>query len=185
MIQPYWLALFYGLSEVAISMFLRSKTQSSGTDRGSLRLIWIVINISVIAAIYSWLHLRSASFGGGEVLYWTGFVCFGAGIALRWYSIYRLGRFFTVDVTVRPDQTVIDSGPYKLIRHPSYAGSVLAFFGLGLCFANYVTLLLLVVPPTAVFFHRIRIEEAALLAGLGEPYRRYMQRTRRLIPFLY
>jgi protein-S-isoprenylcysteine O-methyltransferase Ste14 len=51
--------------------------------------------------------------------------------------------------------------------------------------ANYVTVFFLVVPVAAVFMNRIRVEEAALLAGLGEPYRVYMQRTKRLIPHLF
>jgi protein-S-isoprenylcysteine O-methyltransferase len=90
-----------------------------------------------------------------------------------------------VDVAVAADHKVIDSGPYRFVRHPSYTGVLLAFFGVGLSLANYVSLFLLTVPITAVFLYRIRVEEAALTSGLGEPYRRYMDKTRRLIPFLY
>jgi protein-S-isoprenylcysteine O-methyltransferase len=104
---------------------------------------------------------------------------------LRWYSIFFLGRFFTVDVAVAADQHVIDTGPYRFIRHPSYTGVLLAFLGLALCFGNAATLFMLVVPTTAVFLYRIRIEEAALQSGLGEPYKQYMQRTKRLLPFVY
>lgn len=107
------------------------------------------------------------------------------GLALRWLSIAYLGRFFTVNVIVTTDQKVIDTGPYRWIRHPSYAGALLAFLGLGFCFANAATLFLLFVPAAAAFLYRIGIEEAALQAGLGAAYRRYMQRTKRLVPFIY
>jgi len=185
MIHPGWLALFYGASEVLISTMRRSGNPSSGTDKGSLRTIWAVINVSMVCGIVAGIYLPSARLDADVPFYWIGFAVYVAGLALRWYSIAYLGRFFTVDVTVQSDQTVIDTGPYRLIRHPSYTGSLLAFYGLALCFANYITLFFLTVPITAVFFYRMRIEEAALQAGLGESYRQYMRRTRRLIPFVY
>jgi len=154
-------------------------------NRGSLRVIWRVIGVSMASATLAAIYLRWAYFGGAAALYWIGFLFFVSGIALRWYSIAYLGRFFTVDVAVAADQHVIDSGPYRYIRHPSYAGALLAFVGFGLCIANYLTLLLLVIPIGAVFLYRIRLEEATLLAGLGEPYKQYMHRTKRLIPFVY
>jgi protein-S-isoprenylcysteine O-methyltransferase len=185
MVHPLWLALLYGGSEILISKLLRSKNETSATDRGSLRVIWIVINLSMASAILAAFYLRWAEFDAGLALQWVGLVTFASGLALRWYSIFYLGRFFTVDVAIHADHQVIDTGPYRLIRHPSYAGALLAFFGLGLYLHNIATLLLMILPIGAVFLYRIRIEEAALLTGLGEPYRQYMQRTRRLIPFLY
>ena len=183
MIDPLWLGLFFGLSEVGITTFLRSKGGAKGADKGSLSLIWTIINISVVCAILAYLYLPAAQFGAA--LYWPGFVLFALGLALRWYSIAYLGRFFTVDVAVSHDHRVIDTGPYRFVRHPSYSGVLLAFLGLALCFGNLVSMVLLVIPPTAAFLHRIRIEEEALHSGLGEPYTRYMARTKRLIPFVY
>jgi protein-S-isoprenylcysteine O-methyltransferase len=185
MIHPMWLALFYGASEIAITMGMRSKQPSVATDRGSLRLIWRVTGVSMIAAFLSAAYLRGAYFGGSAVLYWIGFATFVFGLGLRWYAIRYLGKSFTVDVAVVNNQSVIDTGPYRFIRHPSYTGSILGFLGLGLCFANAVTLLVIVVPTTAVFLYRISIEEAALQAGLGEAYRQYMGRTKRLVPLIY
>jgi protein-S-isoprenylcysteine O-methyltransferase len=185
MIEPMWLALFYGVSEVFISVRLQSKTQSSATDRGSLRLIWSVITVSMIGASVAAANFPSAYFGGSSVLYWVGVSVFAFGLALRWYSIRYLGKFFTVDVTVVSGQRVIDTGPYRYVRHPAYTGNLLAFFGLGLCFANAVALLLLAVPIAAVFLYRIHIEERALQHGLGAAYRQYMQRTKRLVPFVF
>ncbi|HTE42357.1 MAG TPA: isoprenylcysteine carboxylmethyltransferase family protein [Steroidobacteraceae bacterium] len=185
-ISPIWLGLFYVCSEIFISTKLRSKSSSGNeADRGSLRLIWIVVNISVTCGVLAYIFLPAAAIGAAVSLYWVGFALFVTGLLFRWYSIYYLGRFFTVNVTVHADHKIIDSGPYRHIRHPSYSGNLLAFLGLALTMANYVTVFFLVVPIAAVFMNRIRIEEAALLAGLGEPYKQYMQRTKRLIPFVY
>jgi protein-S-isoprenylcysteine O-methyltransferase len=90
-----------------------------------------------------------------------------------------------VDVVVAQDQTVIDTGPYRFIRHPSYTGSLTAFLGFALCLANFISVALIMIPITAVFLYRMRVEEGALQAGLGDPYKNYMRRTKRLVPFIY
>ena len=183
MINPLWLALFYGLSEVGITTFLRSRSDSRDADKGSLRLIWLVISFSMVCAMLAYQFLPGARLS--DMLYWPGIAFFVLGLALRWYSIAYLGRYFTVNVAVAADHRVMDSGPYRYIRHPSYTGSLTAFFGLALCFGNIVSIALLVVPITGVFLHRMRIEEAALQSGLGQAYTQYMRRTKRLIPFVY
>ena len=106
-----------------------------------------------------------------------------AGIAFRWYSILVLGKSFTVDVATRPEQRVVESGPYRLIRHPSYTGSLLTLLGVLLCCVNWLSLLAMAI-GIAGYAYRIRVEEAALAEGLGDEYRDYMRRTRRLIPFI-
>jgi protein-S-isoprenylcysteine O-methyltransferase len=80
---------------------------------------------------------------------------------------------------------VVDSGPYRLVRHPSYSGSLIAFLGLGICSENYLSLLVLLLPVTLAFLRRISIEEAALNEALGSDYKAYTARTRRLIPWIY
>jgi protein-S-isoprenylcysteine O-methyltransferase len=104
---------------------------------------------------------------------------------LRWYSIFYLGRFFTVDVQVSADHQLIDSGPYRFIRHPSYTGILFEFLGFGLCLGNWLSVLIIIVPVGAAFLYRIRVEESALARGLGERYVTYCSRTKRLIPFVY
>ena len=106
-----------------------------------------------------------------------------AGLALRWYSIWLLGSSFTCEVTTRPDQEVVQSGPYRWIRHPSYTGGLLTILGVLVCCANFASLAALVF-AAAGYAYRIKIEERALAMNLGSPYRDYMRRTKRLIPFL-
>lgn len=106
-----------------------------------------------------------------------------AGIAFRQYAVASLGRFFTTRVMTQPGQTVVQSGPYRYLRHPSYSGMLLTVFGVLCCSTNWLTLVcfVLALPGT---LYRIEVEESALLRALGDPYRRYMERTKRLVPFL-
>lgn len=118
-------------------------------------------------------------------LFVCGVVFIVLGVTLRWYAIRTLGRFFTRDVAVSPDQPVVQNGPYRLIRHPAYSGTFLTMLGVGLAMANWASLVALLVCVFAGHFYRVRIEEKALIRSIGQPYVDYMRRTRRFIPLLF
>jgi protein-S-isoprenylcysteine O-methyltransferase Ste14 len=100
-------------------------------------------------------------------------------------GVLTLGGFFTVDVQVHPGQAVIDRGPYRWLRHPSYTGMVLFFAGVGLALTNWASLIVLIVAPVAGLVVRIRSEERTLLAALGNDYRRFAATRRRLFPGIW
>ena len=110
----------------------------------------------------------------GLILMWGGFV-------LRFWSVRTLGRYFRVEVTVDSGQTLVDSGPYARLRHPSYTGLLLAYLGLAVCLDSYLSVAAILLPLAAVV-NRIDHEERMLRRKFGEPYRAYSSRTARLIP---
>jgi protein-S-isoprenylcysteine O-methyltransferase Ste14 len=118
-------------------------------------------------------------------LFASGVVIIILGVALRWYAIRTLGRFFTRDVAVSEGQQVVQSGPYRLIRHPAYSGTFLTMLGVGLAMTNWASLVALLVCVFAGHFYRVRIEEKALIRTIGQPYVEYMRRTWRFIPLLF
>jgi protein-S-isoprenylcysteine O-methyltransferase len=107
------------------------------------------------------------------------------GIALRVWAVRTLGRFFQVVLVVQPDHHVVAKGPYRVIRHPSYAGPLLAFVGIGLALNHWVSLALCFSLPAAAHVHRIVVEEKMLVAGLGAEYEEYRRKTKRLMPFVW
>jgi protein-S-isoprenylcysteine O-methyltransferase len=180
------LGLIYLLSELGLAFKKRSRHSSArAADQGSLSLLWIIITISVVLAFNVMYQVPGAAMAGAPVWRMLGAAVFGAGLALRWYSIIHLGRFFTVNVAIATDHRLIDTGPYRFIRHPSYTGALMAFLGLGLCMANWASLAVLIVPVSLVFLRRMRLEEAALLRAFADSYKVYMQHTKRLIPLVY
>jgi len=180
------LGVTYVASELGLALKKRAKAgEASGRDRGSLRLLWIVISASSFVAFNVAHALPAARIGAGVFVPYAGVALFAAGLAIRWYSIIHLGRFFTVNVAIAANHRLIDTGPYRYVRHPSYTGALMAFLGLGLCLDNWLSLAVIMVPVLLVFLWRMRVEEAALLQGLGDPYRDYMRRTKRLIPAVY
>jgi protein-S-isoprenylcysteine O-methyltransferase len=179
------LGAFYALSEFVLAIARRSRSPDRSRDRNSLAILWIVICVAIICAIFAASLYPTATFPHRHRLYFVGVCLFVAGLLLRWYSIAHLGRFFTVDVAIARQHTVVDSGPYRLIRHPSYSGALLAFVGIGLCLGNWLSLLIIILPVLGAFLWRIHVEEAALCDALGEKYLAYTRRTKRLIPLVY
>ena len=107
-----------------------------------------------------------------------------SGVMVRQYAIAILGRFFSLSVQISEDHKVVDKGPYRLVRHPSYTGILITFAGLGLAVQSLGALLVLLLFFSISFGYRMYVEERTLLSGLGQDYASYMTRTKRLIPFL-
>jgi len=96
-----------------------------------------------------------------------------------------LGQYFTYAVKVSSDQAVVEAGPYRLLRHPSYTEGLLTVIGIGLSMGYALAPVILGGVTLAAYLVRIAVEERALAEGIGEPYRAYMTRTKRLIPFVW
>jgi protein-S-isoprenylcysteine O-methyltransferase len=175
----------FGLSEFGLLLAKRSGSGARSADRGSLGLIWVVVMGCIALAILVEIFVPQARSAALTELRPAGAGLFLLGLLLRWYAIFYLGRYFTVNVAIAADHRVVDTGPYRFVRHPSYSGSMLEFLGLGITFGNWLSLVVLVLPALAIFTWRMQIEERALSQALGDGYRHYMARTKRLIPGIY
>jgi protein-S-isoprenylcysteine O-methyltransferase len=155
-------------------------------DRGSLRLISALLYAGIFVAV--WFASRPPwpfAPAWRAPLFWTGLALMAAGIAFRWWAIRVLAKFFTVDVAVHADHQLVQDGPYRWLRHPSYTGSLATFVGFGLALGNWVSLLAAVLPVVASFAYRIHVEEQALTSAFPDAYPAYAARTRRLLPFVW
>ena len=79
----------------------------------------------------------------------------------------------------------LSEGPFRIVRHPSYTGVLLAFVGFALSLRNWAALLVILLPIGAAFIRRMNVEEDALSRALDPHYADYMKRTKRLVPFVY
>jgi len=120
----------------------------------------------------------------GDAMRWLGVVLFATGGTLRIWPVFVLGRRFSGLVAIQPGHTLVTSGVYRVIRHPSYLGLLVNSVGWALAFRAGVGLLLtaLMIPPLLA---RIRAEETLLRTHFGREYADYCTRTSRLIPGLY
>jgi protein-S-isoprenylcysteine O-methyltransferase Ste14 len=169
-----------------VGLRVREAVQGRGgrrRDRGTRVLIAISLGATIGAAslapsVAPSLRTPAAVRGLGVIVMWLG-------LATRVWAVAALGRAFRTTVEVDPDQAVVTTGPYRWIRHPSYAGLLLIVAGLGLALGNWLSVVIcLVLPPPALVW-RIHVEEAELSRVLGDAYVAYRAMTARLIPGLW
>jgi protein-S-isoprenylcysteine O-methyltransferase Ste14 len=105
--------------------------------------------IGLAGAIIVTLNVRSAAIGSGDLPQLIGIFLLWCGMGLRFWSFDTLGRYFTFTVQTSEDQPVVSSGPYRVIRHPGYAGALLSIIGVGFVLNIWASVGLLTVAFTA------------------------------------
>ncbi|HEX7814780.1 isoprenylcysteine carboxylmethyltransferase family protein [Dyella sp.] len=184
-ISPTTLGIVFGVSEALLSLSRRARGGATSKDGGSLAWFWIVIPVAMFIAYAAAVTLQAWQLPWTHPLMLLGDILVITGLMLRWYAIFYLGRWFTVNVAIAADQPLVDGGPYRFLRHPSYTGALMALLGIGLAIGNTVSLAAIVVLTVPVFLHRIRIEERVLAEAFGERWTAYRARTWRLLPGMY
>jgi protein-S-isoprenylcysteine O-methyltransferase Ste14 len=173
------------LSELVIGGII-PRSRRHGTpiryeDRSSRLLISLSMFLSLmIAFLFAASGIASLPSGA----FYLGIGLMIAGILLRQWSIAVLGRYFSRTVGVQEGQAVVDRGPYRLVRHPAYTGSLLTMVGLGFVLQSWGAVLVLIAFFGAAFGYRIHVEEAVLTSKLGDEYVAYAKKTKRLIPYV-
>jgi protein-S-isoprenylcysteine O-methyltransferase Ste14 len=151
-------------------------------DRGTRLIVALAVYLGVTAALgIAWVPGLRAYAND----WWTlglGIAVVLAGGALRSWAILSLGRYFRREVTIEPGQRIVRRGPYRSLRHPSYAGLFLIFAGFGLAFGSWVGAAVVLAIVFAGLLPRIRVEERALAKAFGTDYTDYANSTARVIP---
>ena len=170
---------------VELWLFLRDRRiKPSGGNKGGRVLYSLPAVAVIICVLLRYVNLPFGRISMTEGLL-TGTVVIWAGLFLRWWSIRTLGRYFHTVVTIQDKQRVIEKGPYKYIRHPSYLGSLVICTGVGLGFGNWIGFVVVLILPFIAFNLRIYVEEEIMTSTFGYEYLHYISRTNKLIPFLY
>ena len=154
--------------------------------RGGGRIAGLTFLIASIAVANLTPHvIPAAAIRPSAVAFAAGMVVLLAGLVLRGWSFKALGQYFTHKVMVSSDQPVISAGPYRVLRHPSYAAIILGGIGVGLASANWADLAGLFLLTLTPLLWRIHVEEAALAATVGDRYRAYAAQHKRLVPLVW
>jgi protein-S-isoprenylcysteine O-methyltransferase Ste14 len=149
---------------------------------------WVLGAFALIGLLAGYLPAYTDRIGfwtlDGDTIRWLGVVLFAAGGALRMWPVFVLGHRFSGLVAIQPGHSLVTSGVYGVIRHPSYLGLLVNSLGWGLAFRSVIGVLLtaITIPPLLA---RVRAEETLLKSQFGEEYEIYRTRTSRLIPWLY
>jgi len=180
---PFWIVFFFAFVREGRVIQGSFATAPSEQDAGTFRALVIGSPLSLLAAVVAsflpWLTIPQP-----EIAVVLGMGMLVAGAVLRRRCFNALGTSFTGTVIVAKDQAIIQHGPYRFVRHPSYTAAFLMFIGIGLALGSWLSLAILFLAHCYLYGRRVAVEERALLDTLGTPYREYMSRTRRFIPFV-
>jgi protein-S-isoprenylcysteine O-methyltransferase Ste14 len=164
----------------------RSVAADAADRQSTYRLVQafgVSILLLLLAPLLNYWHFGRAA--GGWFPGWVGVGLMVAGIGLRAWSTRVLGRFYTRTLQIDAGHRIVQAGPYWLVRHPGYTGSLLVWIGAGLATSNWVVFALVTLICVIAYIYRMRSEEAMLVASFGQEYEEYIRRTKRLIPYVY
>lgn len=178
------------VAAIALLMFTQPPVATvRATSKDDRHTLWLILGLSIIsvaAPIVEWAWFRdnpeATDFPSIAVL---GMLLLVAGCAFRLWAIAKLGKWFTTEVKIQPEQPLITSGPYRVVRHPSYLGAYMAFLGLGLVFDAPIGMAFAALCMFWAYRNRIMAEEAVLSRHFGETWLDYAHSRKRLLPAIW
>ena len=186
-LEAFWISyIAWCLLEVWIFSRDRRAATGKGKDYGS-----VFVNIFLIAAGNTVAFMAPFAWPWARIalppipVFQTAIVMIWIGIALRLWAVLTLGKLFRVSVRILDDHKLVTSGPYRVLRHPSYTGDLLTVSGIGLAMGNWLSLAGAFGCIFLAYGLRILIEETALCARFGEEFKAYRKRTWAFIPPLW
>ena len=163
-----------------------STLEALPSDRGTTRVIGATygyaLSAGLLAPVLSNRGIGRLPTGSLQAF---GIGVMVAGLLLRIWAALTLGRFYTRTLRVSSDQTVVRTGPYRFLRHPGYAADLALWLGFGLASGNANVAFSVASAMALAYVRRIDAEEDMLARELGEPYRRYLRESWRVLPWVY
>jgi protein-S-isoprenylcysteine O-methyltransferase Ste14 len=175
------LAGFFAIERVARQSGAAASLSASGDDQGTTRrIVGAYVGAAALSPLLRGMHLLRLPEPAGRF----GLAVEGSGLALRTWSMHTLGDSYTRTLRTGKAQQLVESGPYRLVRHPGYAGSLLTWAGFALASRSLPVVVLVTGLLARAYRDRIRAEEE-LLGRVLPGYADYARRTWRLVPYLW
>ena len=182
----FWVAFIVGLTVPLIYFSRWTRKNAASTKAKPGKDVSTLTNFALLPAAVIAILLGYARIGPlPHWLFYPGLTIWLLGLAVTAWAYSTLGRLFSLDVQIQNEHMVIETGPYRLLRHPGYAGAIFGLVGLGLALQSWVSVIVLLLVSIAAFAYRVRVEEKFLVAQLGDEYLHYMARTKRFVPYVW
>ena len=163
---------------------VKETSDKKNSDRFSVILILCMSFISVVVPILDWAYFKSSQDGVSWITL-LGIFMIITGITFRALAVRYLGKYFTPTVQIKEDHQLITTGPYSIVRHPSYTGAFLAIVAGGVVLESLVGFIISCTAMIIAYYVRIGIEERELTANFGNAYEQYQKNTKMIIPYVW
>jgi protein-S-isoprenylcysteine O-methyltransferase Ste14 len=131
-----WLLVNIALWVSEGRVWLHSRTGATRAAKGNLWIPLACLAPGFAVFVLAPTIAPSADIRPAGVAFAAGISILVAGLLLRGWAMQTLGRYFTGVAVTRPDQPVVTSGPFRIVRHPGYTGGVLEGLGAGIAWGN-------------------------------------------------
>ena len=180
------IALVISLSGIIINLIKKGGNGKVKFIKDGSTLFWfrVLVPLALIVSLgFYFLKIGFVSLPSYSFYFGCFLVVFG--LLIRWVSVRSLGNAFTVKVSILENHQLKTDGIYTNIRHPSYTGLLVYYFGLGLVMQNWICTVILIIAPLFAVINRIKMEEKVLLQNFSNEYNNYQERSWRLFPYIY
>jgi protein-S-isoprenylcysteine O-methyltransferase Ste14 len=173
------LAMF--LTQPAFS--LEETRNNKHTDKYSIVFILIASAVSVGSSLIEWAYFSDQS--SNLFLTILGILMIIIGLIIRITAINTLGKFFTATARTTNEHLLVTSGPFSIMRHPSYAGAILVITGVPVLLNNLITFFSTILLLFFAYDFRIKSEEKVIISTFGEKYLQYSLKVKKIVPHLW
>ncbi len=177
----------YFAEQYAYSRFISNIEKPEATEPGTVaqgygwRLIWdasyFLLVISTGYRIILVMNLLSA-------FEWLGYFCFLLGVLLRILSLKEIGRFYDPGIVIKVDHQMVNTGPYRTLRHPLHLGTLMQIIGLA-GFSPIWLALPAVTASLVLCLYLNRTEDRAHSQQLGAIFNAYYSKTWDIIDLFF
>jgi protein-S-isoprenylcysteine O-methyltransferase len=195
----------YGLGGLAVILLyvLQSELRFGAKARShraesSDRMSSVVVSMAAAVSILGWAlaiksnspriaallpqGFREALLPGLPAMAWIGVAIGLCGLAMRLWAVLTLRERYTRTLLIQDGHTVEQHGPYRMVRHPGYLGSLLALNGVALASGNWIVLATSILSTSAAYAYRVKVEDEMLVARFGESYAEYRRKVPAFLP---
>jgi len=181
LVAGWLLSVEVGTSRTASRAAQRDEADDLIVDKTTGQLCDLAFATAIVGGIYASRRAKQATIRSRRLSFVVGLAMQGVGGVLSTIARQHLGRFHRAALTVHADHELVETGPYRLIRHPLYTATIAVFLGIGATLGNWLSVLLSGLPAAALVY-RITVEEDMLEDAFGVSYDLYRGSTDRLIP---
>jgi protein-S-isoprenylcysteine O-methyltransferase Ste14 len=152
---------------IELIIFIKMRSPKGTSKSKDFTVVYLLTYISIYIGINVGISIKSSNILGlysdSFLFPLIGIFVIILGISIRLTAINSLKTAFTVNLAISENQKLIQNGLYKKIRHPAYLGGLLSIWGIGICYGNIISVVLVGLPYTVFILFRIKKEEKMII----------------------